>query len=86
MIKELIITVIILLAAPIGLLIAWWSRDELIAGRKWFKIIISLSIILGWGFALKGNFTLSLSFLFIVLFTFASLIKSYDKKWTRKKI
>ena len=39
--------IILVLAFPIGYLIAWMARDELIAGRKWFLILMAIGIVGG---------------------------------------
>ena len=44
---------ILILSIPAGLLISWLARDELIAGKKWFKILVIAGvsgIIGGWLF------------------------------------
>jgi hypothetical protein len=43
MLSEILILV---LAIPVGYLLSWMARDELTQGRKWFKVIIVLSLIL----------------------------------------
>lgn len=77
---------ILLLAIPIGYLITWLAKDELILGRKWFKLIILTSIILGIFYYFIGNSTMMLTNLFIAILSVVSLMKSYDKKWTKSKI
>ncbi len=82
MILEIIILV---LAFPAGYLVAWMARDELIAGRKWFKTLIIIGLVLGLFFAVK-NYKISyiLSF-FIVIVSFISYKKSFDKKWIKRR-
>ena len=77
---------ILLLAIPIGYLIAWLAKDELILGRKWFKLIILTSIILGIVYYFIGNFIIMLTNLFIAILGVVSLMKSYDKRLTKSKI
>ena len=83
MIKELLYFVILLLGIPVGYLIAWMSRDELVIGRNWFKALIGISLILGWYFFLVGNFVYAVTFGFIIIVSLISLKKSFDKKWTK---
>ena len=73
---------ILILAFPVGYLLAWLARDELVAGRRWFKIIVlisSLSAIISVFF----NITIALTLAFISIVTIISLIKSYDKKFVK---
>ncbi len=39
--------IILLLAFPIGYLISWMAREELVQGKKWFKILIAISFFVG---------------------------------------
>lgn len=83
MIIEVLIVVLLVLAFPVGLLIAWMGRDELKDGRKWFQRIIIISAIIGIISVLFKRYTEGLTFLFIIIFTGISLWKSYDKKWIK---
>lgn len=74
------------LAIPVGVLIAWMARDELIDGRKWFYGTMIVSAVFGTGFAVKGYGEITLTFWFIAIVSFVSIIKSRDKRWTKKKI
>ena len=78
--------ILLILAIPVGYLIAWMARDELIAGRKWFRIIFIASIALSGLFWLLGNGYISISLVFIAIVVLISLIKSEDKRWTKKRI
>ena len=82
----LIEIIILLLAIPSGYLIAWLARDELEDGKKWFRILIIVSIISGIWFYLIGLFYISLTSGFIFIVSLISLIKSKDKKWIKSKI
>lgn len=80
MILELIV---LLMAIPAGFLVSWFSRDELVKGRKWFRILIIVSAIgIVWFWLIDSRYT-SLTFGFIFLLSIVSLMKSHDKKWTR---
>ena len=83
MILELII---MMLAIPSGYLIAWLARDELVAGRKWFYILIFLSVVVWVVFYFKGKEYASWTSGFIIIVSFISLMKSKDKKWIGKKL
>jgi len=72
----LIEIILILLAFPVGYLIAWLAAEELVAGRKWFKAIIGLFSALGLIFLIKDTYYLALTFLFIIIVASISLIKS----------
>jgi len=75
---------ILILAVPAGYLIAWLSRDELVDGRAWFIALGFLSFLTGMVFYLKGRAHITLTSFFILIVSAVSLIKSKDKKWTRK--
>ncbi|MBU0760967.1 MAG: hypothetical protein KJ600_05685 [Nanoarchaeota archaeon] len=78
--------IVLLLAVPVGFLLAWLARDELVIGRKWFNALIVVGVIVGgWSF-LIGQKAIALTCAFIVLVTFVSLVKSFDKKWVKKRI
>ncbi len=80
MIEKLII---LALAIPSGYLIAWLARDELLAGRKWFLGIIILSVFVGtWSYFI-GQGYIGWTAGFMIIVSFISLIKSYDKKWIK---
>lgn len=81
----LINLVLLLLAVPAGLLIAYLCRDELLAGRKWFSALTTLGVFGLIGFYLYGQRAIALTCGFIAIVSFMSLIKSKDKKWTRKR-
>lgn len=82
----LIEIIILILAIPAGFLIAWMANDELVAGRKWFVTLIVLSLIVGMGGFLFGENVVSWTCGFILIVSFISYFKSFDKKWTRRRI
>jgi len=73
----MIIEIIILLSAiPIGYLIAWLAKDELVAGKKWFRVLIILSILISAWFYLIGEKYISWTAGFILIVSLISLIQS----------
>ena len=86
MIKEMLIAIVILLGIPIGYLVAWLCRDELVEGRNWFKVIIFVAILIGIVMAIIGEDVILWTMLFITIVTFVSLLKSRDRKWTKRRI
>ena len=87
MIKELLIIIGVLLAFPAGYLLAYLCRDELVAGRIYFKLIAGICIVLIFVFLLlidiKDKFVIVFSLIFIGIVSLISLNKSYDKKFVR---
>ncbi|MBS3091039.1 hypothetical protein J4217_01150 [Candidatus Pacearchaeota archaeon] len=77
--------IFLVLAIPIGYLIAYWCKDELVDGRKWFRILIIVSIIGALGFYLFGFSYISLTFGFILIVSLISLIKSNDKGLIKRR-
>jgi hypothetical protein len=78
--------IVLLLAIPTGYLIAYWANDELVSGRKWFKIIFVLCILLGIIFSFFADWTVVLSLGFILVVSGISLWKSFDKNWTKRRV
>ena len=76
--------IILILAIPAGLLLAWMARDELLMGRKWFKLIVVLSFILSIVFLIMKEIAVFLTLMFILIVTAISYKKSFDKMWMRK--
>jgi hypothetical protein len=73
---QIIIGVVLLaLGIPIGNLLAKVTKEELKSGRKYFKILIILSLIGAIAFLILGNDVLLFSLLFIAIVTSRSLKK-----------
>ncbi len=73
--------IIFSLSIPAGFLVAWLAGDELVQGRRWFRIVIIVSIIgmlFGW---ITGFGYISWTFAFAFVVALISVIKSNDKKW-----
>ena len=77
---------ILILAIPTGFLIAWMAKDELIDGQKWFRALIILGLLGGMLFYFYGLGYIALTCLFIAIVAFISLMKSRDKRWTKKRV
>ena len=83
---KMLLEILILIASfPIGYLLAYTTKEELFSGRKWFKIIILLLIILSIIFLIINKIAVFYTLLFILIVVLISFIKSFDKKWTRKR-
>jgi len=83
----LIELLLVVLAVPVGFLVAYLANDELVAGRKWFVAIIALSVVLAlWHTFTFAEGAVSWTFRFAIVVTAISLWKSYDKKWTKRRI
>ena len=78
--------IILLFAIPTGFLIAWLTRDELISGKKWFRVLIITSILVGIWFWLIGKTYVSWTAGFILIVSLIALIKAEDKKWVKKRV
>lgn len=77
MIPEIILLV---LAIPAGFILAWFARDELKGGKKWFRILFIASLILAELFWLVGLRYVMLTLVFIAIVSFISLVKSSGLK------
>jgi len=58
---------------PIGNFLVKVTKDETRQGQFWFKMIVSLSLVLGFISLIFGNDILMFSFFFIALVTSRSL-------------
>ena len=67
------------LSIPIGLLIAWLTRDELIDGFVYISTFAFISFFSAMIFYRNEFITLSLGFMSIV--AYISVLKRYDKHW-----
>ena len=74
--KLLIGVAFLALAFPIGNYLAKKTKEELKQGRKWFKLIIILSLVGGFIGLTIGDDVLMFSFFFMALVTSRSLRKA----------
>ena len=73
---NLIIGVLLLISGiPIGNILARMTKEELKPGKKWFKILIIISLIGAIISLIIGNDVFMFSFLFIAIVTGRSLKK-----------
>jgi ABC-type Fe3+ transport system permease subunit len=73
----MILTIIILLLAiPVGYLIAWLAKDELVVGKRWFRILIVVSILGIIGFWIYGFPTIAWTFGFLGVVSLVSFVKA----------
>ena len=66
---------ILVLGIPVGNILARFTKEELKNGRKWFKMIIVLSLVGGFIGLIIRNDVLLFSLFFIAIVTSRSLIK-----------
>lgn len=66
---------LLILAVPVGLLIAWLAKEELRVGRKWFWAICGISAVLTVLFLVLKIDYLVWTFLFVLVCTGMSLVK-----------
>ncbi|HLF53813.1 MAG TPA: hypothetical protein VI544_01410 [Candidatus Nanoarchaeia archaeon] len=67
--------ILLILAVPVGFLIAWMARDELKNGRKWFRAIFITFFSFGGLFWIYGLDYLALTCAFIAIVGLISFIK-----------
>ncbi len=87
MISNLLYVFILVLAFPVGYLLAWLAKDELVAGRRWFILIAIISVIAQIPVALfiETKLPAVLTLLFLAIICLVAVWKSKDKKWVGKK-
>lgn len=72
--------ILLLLALPVGYLIAGITSEELVDGRGWFYVIMAVSMILALWAVYENLAHIALSFVFMAIVSFISIVKSRDKK------
>ena len=77
LIRFLIGVTLLLLGIPIGNLLAKYTKEELKARQKWFKLIVTISLIGGLTGLITRNDVLLFSSFFIAIITSRSFIRSY---------
>ncbi|MFH1711063.1 MAG: hypothetical protein ABH840_02010 [Nanoarchaeota archaeon] len=84
MIETLIIAVILASAFPVGLLLAYLCKEELVMGRNWFKGLswacLILMIVL---LQVYRNFSVILTLSYMAIVSLISVHKSFDKKFVK---
>ena len=86
--QNLLYILILILAFPVGYLLAWLARDELGAWKKGYILIAVVSIILTIPVAFISTLYLVklpvvLTLFFIAIICLVAVWKSHDKKWTK---
>jgi hypothetical protein len=74
-IKLIIGIVVLALGIPLGHYLSKFTKEELKSGRRWFRLIIVLSLILAVISLIIGNDVLLFSFLFIAIVSGMNLKK-----------
>ena len=67
---------VLFLAIPVGYLIAWLAKDELASGKKYFRILIIISILGIIGFWIYDFSYISWTFSFIFIVSLISFVKA----------
>lgn len=81
--KLLIGTVFLALGIPVGELLKKMTLDEQRDGQKWFRMLVTISLLIGlYGLIIQVDWIL-FTFFFIAIVTSRSLI---PKKISRKKV
>jgi hypothetical protein len=78
-IKLVIGIVVLFLGIPIGNFLAKWTKEELKDGQIWFKLIILVSLIIGFIGLMIGDDILLFAFFFIAVVTSRSLMRKKRK-------
>ena len=72
--------IVLALAIPAGLLIAKLTKEELKPGRRYFAVLIFVSILAAVWFYLTKFKVEALTSAFIAISTFVSYMESFSKK------
>ncbi|MBS3081938.1 hypothetical protein J4416_03320 [Candidatus Pacearchaeota archaeon] len=76
--------IVLLASIPIGLLISWLARDELIDGFIYIKLLYLISFILMIIFSFYDEVVM-LSLGFICIVSYISVLKRFDARWAVKR-
>lgn len=74
LVKLLIGIVVLILGVPIGNILRKYTKEELKQGRPWFKLIVNISLLLGFIGLIMRNDALMFTMFFITIVTSRSLI------------
>ena len=77
--------IVLVLAVPVGFLVSWFARDELVPGRVWLRMLVIVSVASVLWFWLTKSPAEALTSLFILIVSSVGLVKSKDHSWTRKR-
>jgi amino acid permease len=70
---------------PAGYFLAWLCKDELVDGRKWFRIILAcLFIVLVLLLISYRNLNCIFAVIYMIIVTSIALWKGEDKKFLRR--
>lgn len=84
-VKILFNILILLTAIPAGYVLAWLCKDELVDGRKWFRIILTcLSIVLILILIFYRDLNAILAIVYMIIVTFIAILLGKDKKFLRR--
>lgn len=81
-----LIVVIIISSLPIGYLLSYLCKDELVSGRKWFIILGILSLVaslLVAFFSFSSKLAVILTLFYLAIISFVSVWKSYDSRFIK---
>lgn len=83
MIIKIILDILVMLTSlPAGYFLAWLCKDELVDGRKWFRIIFAcLFSILVFILIFYRNLNTILTLVYMILVVLLALLKGRDKKF-----
>ena len=86
--QNLLYVLILILAFPVGYLLAWLARDELVTWKKWYILLAVVSVIAAIPVAFLQSLSLIklpviLTLFFIAIISLMAVWKSHDKKWTK---
>ena len=70
----LYIIILMLIAVLSGYIVSLMTKDEMKVGRKWFGLIVILSLILGFVFLFYALIVEALTMFFICLFSLVSWV------------
>ena len=86
MVSVILVLVILITSLPLGYLLAWLTKEELVSGRKYFLWLIITSfiaLVVVLMINIESKSAILLALIYIAITSGVSLLKSYDKKFVR---
>lgn len=86
MLNSILIIIVLLTSLPVGYLLAYLTKEELVQYRKYFIALVAVSLIIALILAfisIKNNGAIILTLIYIAVVSLISLLLSYKKRFVR---
>ena len=76
-----------LTSLPVGYLLAYLTREEIRGYRKYFALLIAVSLLIALilaFFNIKEKLAIILTLVYVAVVSFVSYVKSFDKRFVKQ--